>query len=192
MKAKKIIAAFLAAVTILGLLTACGNSSSGSDYSSSSVSSSASSKEETKTTEYDTTVFTASIPDGWTAVPVPDMLKKFDGKTNPEQLYVIKGGTTADDIMKFPYIWVNYYKDAKVYASAKSMYENPQDITVSVGSENWEGYTYTSAGYPGCCLTYKQGDSLWVCLFVLENGENSISVDDKDVQSILSSLKAKN
>ncbi len=192
MKAKKIIAAFLAAVTILGLLTACGDSSSGSDSSGSSVSSSGSSKEETKITEYDTTVFTASIPDGWTAVPVPDMLKKFDGKTNPEQLYVIKGGQTSDDIMKFPYIWVNYYKDAKVYASAKSMYENAQDISVPIGSENWEGYTYTSSGYPGCCLTYKQGDSLWVCLFVLENGDKSISVDDKDVESILSSLKAKN
>ena len=187
MNKKKITAALLAAVIACPLLVSCGSSSSDGTASSSDVSSSTA---ELKTTKYDTTVFSVSVPEEWCAADVSDVLKKFDGKTNPEQLYIIKGGQTADDIMKFPYIWVNYYKDASRYASARSMYEKTEDITVEIGGEKWEGYTYTSSGYPGCCLTYKQGESLWACLFVLKNGDNSISVDDRDVQSILSSLKA--
>lgn len=187
MNKKKITAALLAAVIACTLLVSCGSSSSDGTASSSDVSSSTA---ELKTTKYDTTVFSVSVPEEWCAADVSDVLKKYDGKTNPEQLYIIKGGQTADDIMKFPYIWVNYYKDASRYASARSMYEKTEDITVEIGGEKWEGYTYTSSGYPGCCLTYKQGESLWACLFVLKNGDNSISVDDRDVQSILSSLKA--
>ena len=187
MNKTKITAALLAAAAACTLLVSCGGSSSDGTASSSDVSSSTA---ELKTTKYDTTVFSVSVPEGWCAADVSDVLKKFDGKTNPEQLYIIKGGQTADDIMKFPYIWVNYYKDASRYASARSMYEKTEDITVEIGGEKWEGYTYTSSGYPGCCLTYKQGESLWACLFVLKNGDNSISVDDRDVQSILSSLKA--
>ena len=187
MNKTKITAALLAAAAACTLLVSCGSSSSDGTASSSDVSSSTAAL---KTTKYDTTVFSVSVPEGWCAADVSDVLKKFDGKTNPEQLYIIKGGQTADDIMKFPYIWVNYYKDASRYASARSMYEKTEDITVEIGGEKWEGYTYTSSGYPGCCLTYKQGESLWACLFVLKNGDNSISVDDRDVQSILSSLKA--
>lgn len=191
MNKKKITAALLAAVIACPLLVSCSDSSSASEETSLSSAASSCKAEQQEPTGYDTTVFTVSVPDGWSAAAVSDTLKKYDGKTNPEQLYIIKDGKNADDIMKYPYIWVNYYKDASRYASAKSMYENTEDVNIETGGKKWEGYTYTSSGYPGCCLTCKEGDSLWVCLFVLKNGDNSISINDEDVETILSSLKAK-
>ncbi len=186
---KRFLAIIAASVLICSMLTACGDSSSVGDTSSAA---SAESSKTEKPTAYDTSVFTVSVPDGWSAAPVADTLKKFDGKTNPEQLYILKGGKTAEEIFKYPYIWVNYYKDANKYASAKSMYSNAEDLApLEISGKTWEGYKYTSSGYPGTCLTCKDGEALWVCLFVLENGENKIDIQDEDVKTILSSLKAK-
>jgi len=190
MKMRKVLAVAAAAALTLGLLTACGDSSSAEGTVSSSTAESSSAAE--KPTEYDTTVFTVSVPSGWNAAPVADLLKKFDGKTNPEQVYILKGGTTAEEIYKYPYIWVSYYKDASTYASAKSFYNDAQDIApMQIGGRTWEGYKYTSSGYPGTCLTSKDGSGMWVCLFVLENGDNKITIEDEDVKTILSSLKIK-
>lgn len=187
MKMKKIPAFAAAAALSFAMLTGCGDSSSDA-ASSADVSSS----EAKILTEHDTTVFMVLVPDGWSAAPVADLLKKFDGKTNPEQLYILKGGKTAEDISKYPYIWVSYYKDAGTYASAKSIYSDAQDLPpMQIGGRTWEGYKYTSSGYPGTCLTSSDGSGLWVCLFVLENGENKIAIEDEDVKTILSSLKIK-
>lgn len=187
MKTKKFLAVIAAAVLVCSLLTACGNAGSSSDGSDRSTSGAAESLN-----VYDTGMFTVSLPDGWTAVAVEDKLQKYDGVTDPEQLYIIKGGTKTEDIFSYPYIWVSYYKDANTFASAKSMYQDSQDLDpMQIGSRTWEGYKYTSSGYPGTCLTCKQDGSLWACLFVLENGKRSISIQDEDVKTILSSLKAK-
>ncbi len=193
MDRKKAAALLVSAVMSLAVLTACGDSSSGADSAAASSASSqaVSSKAEEKPKEYDTTVFTVSVPSGWTAAAVPDLLKQYDGVTNPDQVYVLKGGKTAEEIYRYPYVWICYYKDAGKYASARSMYDDTQDISVTTGARNWEGYTYNSSGYPGACLTCKEGESLWVCLFVLENGENKITLQDSDVSTLLSSLKAK-
>ena len=199
MKAKKVTAAFLAALTGCCLLSSCGGSSSSQGESSAADSSKAvtvsavtSSTAEAKPTEYDTTVFTVSVAGGWSAQPVADTLKKYDGVTNPDQLYIIKGGKTADDIMKYPYIWVSYYKDANTYASSKGFYQDAEDLAqTQIGERTWEGYKYTSSGYPGTCLTCKEGAALWVCNFVLKNSSGEITIQDEDVKSILSSLKAK-
>lgn len=189
MKMRKVLAIAAAAAVSLALLTSCGDSSSAETASSSAAQSSSEAKEPS---EYDTTVFTVTVPDGWSAAPVADLLKKFDGKINPEQVYILKGGTTAEEIYKYPYIWVSYYKDANTYASAKSLYKDAEDISpLQTGDRTWEGYKYTSSGYPGTCLTSKDGNGLWVCLFVLENGDNKIAIEDEDVKTILSSLKIK-
>lgn len=188
MKTKKFLAVIAAAVLLCSLLAACGNGGSSSNDSGRS----ASGVNAQDLNGYDTGVFTVSLPDGWTAVAVEDKLQKYDGVTDPEQLYIVKGGTKAEDIFSYPYIWVSYYKDANTFASAKSMYQDSQDIEpLQIGARTWEGYKYTSSGYPGTSLTCREDGSLWACLFVLENNGKSISVQDEDVKTILSSLKVK-
>lgn len=199
MKIRKI-TGFAASVTLsCALLTACGGSSSSQSISTAESSSKAdnssavqSSIAEQKPVEYDTTVFTVSVPGGWKAAPVADMLKKYDGVTNPDQVYIIKGGNTAEDIMRYPYIWASYYKDASTYLSSKGFYQDAEDLApADIGGKTWEGYKYTSSGYPGACLTCKDGNAIWVCNFVLKNGANEITIQDEDVKTILSSLKVK-
>ena len=196
-------AAAFTSAAILGctMLCACGSGSSSQTDASSAVSSDSSTQSSSaeqssaapaQPTEYDTTVFTVSVPSGWTAAAVSDVLKKFDGVTNPEQVYVIKGGKTSDDIMRYPYIWASYYKDANTFTSSKGFYKDAEDLApTEIGGRTWEGYKYTSSGYPGACLTCKEGEAVWVCNFVLKNGENEITLQDEDVKTVLSSLKLK-
>ena len=199
MKMKKVLAMILSSVLTCTMLASCGDSSSTGGTSSAANSSQAgvssaaeSSKAEEQPTQYDTTVFTVSVPGGWAAAPVADVLKKFDGVTNPEQVYIIKGGKQAQDIVKYPYVWVTYYKDASSYMSSKGFYSDAEDIApVEIGGKSWEGYKYTSSGFPGTCLTCTEGSGLWVCLFVLKNADMEITVQDEDVKAILSSLKVK-
>lgn len=201
MKMKKVLAVILSTVLTCTMLASCGDSSSAENASSAASSSSSkaeassaaeSSTAEQQPTEYDTTVFTVSVPGGWAAAPVADLLKKFDGVTNPEQVYIIKGGKQAQDIVKYPYVWVTYYKDASSYMSSKGFYSDAEDIApVEIGGKSWEGYKYTSSGFPGTCLTCTEGSGLWVCLFVLKNADMEITIQDEDVKTILSSLKVK-
>ena len=60
-----------------------------------------------------------------------------------------------------------------------------------IADRTWDAYKYTSSGCPCTWLTSKDGNGLWVCLFVLENGDNKITIEDEDVKTILSSLKIK-
>jgi hypothetical protein len=93
--------------------------------------------------------------------------------------------------MKYPYIWISYYQDADKFVSAESMYSDSQKTTVDVNGTTWEGFTYTSSGYPGACIMLKDGESLWVAMFVLVHGEYSIDLNEQDVKTILSGLRIK-
>lgn len=183
MSMRKLAAVILSAVITAALLTSCGKASQSSTAQSGASQSSP--------TAYDTGVFTVSAPQGWCAAPAPDTLKEYDGKTNPNQVYVIKNGKSADDVMKYPYIWISYYQDADKFVSAESMYSDSQKTTADVNGTTWEGFTYTSSGYPGACITLKEGGSLWVAMFVLEHGEYRIDLNEQDVKTVLSSLKTK-
>lgn len=174
----------ISAALLCAPMSSCGSSSSKSDTSQTSQS-------QSEPKVFDTGTFTVSAPSSWCAAAAPDTLKEYDGKTNPYQVYVIKNGQSADDIMKYPYIWISYYTDASRYVSSETMYSDSQKTTVDVNGTTWEGFTYTSSGYPGACITLKDGEGLWVAMFVLEHGEYRIDLNDQDVKAVLSSLKTK-
>ena len=134
--------------------------------------------------DLDTGVFKVEASSDWNI-----QKRKVDGSEQDNQVYVIKDG---EDANSYASLLIIYYKDASTYASAKSFYNDAQDLApLQIGDRTWEGYKYTSSGYPGTCLTSKDGNGLWVCLFVLENGDNKITIEDEDVKTILSSLKIK-
>ncbi|MBQ8119671.1 MAG: hypothetical protein IJ172_02660 [Ruminococcus sp.] len=180
----RLTAVLLAAVICCAALTACGSPSADSVSAQTG-------KAQENTVTYDTTVFTVCAPSGWCAAPAPDTLKEYDGKTNPDQVYVIKNGKSADDIMKYPYIWISYYQNAERFVSPESMYSDSRKTTVDINGTTWEGFTYTSSGYPGACITLREGESLWVAMFVLSHGEYNIDLNEQDVKTVLSSLKIK-
>lgn len=189
MKHGRIAAVIIAAALGCCLLSACGSSSG---LQKNAASSASSSKTEEKGMDHDTGVFTVSVPAGWGIAPVDDLLKKYDGKTNPNSVYVLKEGMTSDDISRCAYFRVTFYKDARSYISTKGVYSDAKDIApIQAGSRTWEGYSYSGAGFPGCCISAKDGNSLWVCQFVLKNYDSSMQLEDAEVKSILKSLKVK-
>ena len=134
--------------------------------------------------DMDTVVFSVSAPSDWEI-----QKRRVDGKEMDDQVYVIKGEA---DSTSYPNILICYYKDPSQYKDERSFYKDAKDIEpVEAGDRKWEGYSYSLFGSSEACLTAKEGDALWVCKFSLEKGGEKISVDDKDVKEILSSLKVK-
>ena len=202
---KKIIALAAALSAVCLLAAGCGSSDSSSEPSSSKApASDAASQEETVTvteagndfvpsgdmTTLDTGVFSISAPDGWTAVNVPDTLKEYDGKVNPNGCYVIKGGTSAADMINCPYIWVVYYENGSRYSSSKGFYDNVKDLDpFELGGRTWKGFTFSSMDVPGASITAEDGGHLWVVNLSPERKDLSFSLEDEDVKAILSSIK---
>lgn len=179
------------------VLTACGSDDSSdekdskSDISSSISDTDSEERGEPETMAFSTDVFSVEAPLAYGLVAVPDMLDKYEGDTDPNAVYIILNGKSDTDIIQHPYIWLTYYPDASKYASSKAFYDDVKDLDpTEIGGKTWEGYSYVSSGYPGFCLTAKEGDGLWVCLVSSErsNGEK-ISADDADFKSILMSIK---
>ena len=163
MKHTKLAAIILSAVIACTALVSCGNS------------------------DLETDVFSVTAPSGWCAVK-----RTLDGKEKDDQVYVIKDGEVQTDSMNHPSILVSYYKDPSEYVDTKSFYKDSKDISsFKEGDLTWEGYTYTDFGTPSACLKAKDGSAMWVCVLILEKGDGKISVEDEDVKSVLSSLKAK-
>ncbi|MBR4554436.1 MAG: hypothetical protein IKO27_02460 [Ruminococcus sp.] len=141
---------------------------------------------------FDTGKLTFTAPDGWGIVSTPDSLKKYDGKTNPYSVYIIKGGKEDSDVLKFPYIWLTYYPPGKNYSVSKAFYENVKDIApTEIGGRTWEGFSFESAGTPALTLTAPDAEGEWACTMVLENGGSKIALEDADVQEILAGIAVK-
>lgn len=193
---KRLFLGMTASALVCCALTACGsdNSSNVKDSESDNKTTKADaseSSEPAKLNAMNTGTFTVSAPEGWGLVPVPDMLDKYEGDTDPNAAYIILNGTKDTDVIRHPYIWLTYYPDASKYSSSKAFYDEVKDLEpVTVGGKSWEGYSYVSSGYPGFCLTAKDGDALWVCLVSSErdNGEK-IAVTDEAFRSIIESVK---
>lgn len=163
MKIRRFLAVMIIAVITCTALAACGK------------------------TELETSVFSVTAPSGWGVIK-----RTIDGSEKDDQVYVIKDGEIQTDTLSHPNVLVSYYKNASDYALTKSSFKDASDISsFKEGDLTWEGYTYTYSGTSSACITAKDGDALWVCTLVLEKGDEKISLDDEDVKSILSSLKAK-
>ena len=134
--------------------------------------------------DLDTGVFVVEAPSDWEI-----QKRTVDGSAKDDQVNVIKGGS---DTTSCPHILISYYKDPSKYKDERSFYKDAKDVEpVEAGDRQWEGYSYSLFGSSEACLTAKDGDGLWVCKFALEKGGEKISIDEKDVKEILSSLKVK-
>ena len=160
---KKVVALMLGAVMVLSL-AACSNSSNnggdtGADNAGSSQETAAPASDDgsgeaqtgTDTAAasgevYDTTAFSVTVPDGWAAADYPDSLDLYDGDVDPTQLYVIKDGKSADDILVCPYIMFTYVDDTEYWdLDVSDLYEDYEEIeSIEIGGKEYSGYKYTS------------------------------------------------
>lgn len=140
---------------------------------------------------YDTGEFTALVPEGWMAFPSSDMWDEYEGDYDPTGLQICKDAKSEWDLFSKPCITINYYEDATEFVSAKSWYDDAQDITpFDLGNYSWTGYTATSLDLPYTILEGTDGVSVMQVSILTENSGNSIALEDADVQAIIMSILA--
>ena len=144
---------------------------------------------------YDTGVFSVTVPDGWTAADYPDVFQESEDGIDHNSLYVIKGGASADDILTYPYIMITYAPDTTYWDMDMSdMYDDYEVIeSMEINGQEWAGYSYSSLDVPGVFL-YRNlnadSDEGYVSVsVVLEASKGSVSIEDADVQEIISSIE---
>ncbi len=183
--------AALALTVVMGLsLVACGKDDDKKDSGSNGGNETATEAQaEVKTTVVDTGEIKAVVPEGWTGLQVHDMFSDDPEAKDPEQLQIIKGGTTAEDAWKCNFIQVYYSAPGKELASAKDFYEDAKDIEpFEKGGYSWTGYTCSSMGYEYTIIEGKKGEESLQLSILTKNGEQTISFDDTDVQFIIENI----
>lgn len=155
----------------------------------------------TTNTYYDVGEFTVFVPEGWDAIPVPDYTESFDGTdilTN--DILLAKEGeyNAATDEWTYdsgPYFYVtllnkeNYEKVStsrdyyvEEYGSVKDM----EDMTT--GSLTWHGFSVNPIGADVYIMWTPAGEGGFTTSISTAYG---LSLDDPDVQTILSSIELK-
>ncbi len=202
-KSRKILAFLLAVVMLVGM-TACakgggkaGGGASDGGASQGAVSGENSGKEngapaEIKGETYETSLISALCPEGWMAFHKADFFEEYpDEPGDPHGLRIHKGAKEELDQLSTPGIQVDYYpEDTEMYDS-KEFYEDAKELEpFTTGDYTWEGFSATSAGMKLMVLTVREPYQLEVTIFP-ELGDQTISLDDADVQAILSSITVK-
>ncbi|MCL2815732.1 MAG: hypothetical protein FWD23_14135 [Oscillospiraceae bacterium] len=184
---KKILAFILAAVMFAGLfaLAACDGEKKDSSGGGGDITG------ET----HDTGTFSVLVPKGWEVSPFYK-----DGEVEPNTLAVHKGTAMDYMLLAVPMIQFYFFPEGDRFGSNidKAMYDSPADIEpVKIGEYTWTGFTYmgtksgTAFDVP-CVLIWTDAGAHKIQAAVwLELGETKITLEDADVQAILSSLAPK-
>ena len=135
----------------------------------------------------------ALVPEGWQAFPFYS-----GGAESPNTFSVHKGALNAMDIWSTPGVQIQFFPDGSGFGSniKKDMYRDVSDLAnQKLGDYTWEGFTGLSKNtkdeyvVPFAIFWTDAGsDKIQVTVW-LELGEETISLDDADVQAILASIK---
>jgi len=135
----------------------------------------------------------ALVPEGWQAFPFYS-----GGEESPNTFSVNKGALNAMDISYTPGVQISLFPDGLQFGSniQKDMYQDVSDLAPQkLGDYTWEGFTGLSKDITGeyvlpfaILWTDAGSDKIQVTVW-LELGDNTISLDDEDVQAIIASIK---
>ena len=167
----------LASLIVIGLMTGCGGSGSGSGKVSGEI--------------YSTEIFSVLVPKGWKAFPYYQA-----GTETPRQnmVAVHKGAKEPNDMSETPGIVINYFPDAKtVMTPRKSLYEDTADMEpFTSGKYTWEGFTgvnnMITRKMPVAVFWTTNAAELFQVVVWLENGGKKIALDNADVQAIIAGI----
>lgn len=140
---------------------------------------------------YDAGNVSALVPTGWKAFPVSDMFDEYEGDNDPNAVQICKGGESDLDLFTKPYLHIIYSApDEDFWEPTKDFYENTADVqSMELGGYTWQGFTATSLDEPIAVLwTQKDGYHIQVNV-TLGSEDDTITLQDADVQAILASIK---
>ena len=148
----------------------------------------------TKGEFYDTDNFKVLVPDGWKAFPQHDVFNDDPNVMNPNIIQICKGATSDFDLFSKPLITINYAgKNTLLSAPSKGFYDNVEDMNdVTTGDHTWSAFKCESMGQKMIILFEDQGVIQFQASVGYETSGGSISLDDADVQAILSSIAPTN
>ena len=127
---------------------------------------------------FETNTFRVAVPDGWKAFKVNDRI-----------IQLCKGGVLSGDILRLPYIQMNFSGDAYMLPPSKDGYYNVTDIPPRVlGSHVWHGFECDSMGFHVAMLWTGEGKRQFQVSANLETPSCKISITDADVLEILASV----
>ena len=186
---KKILAVFLMMVMVVSFAACSGKDSDGTQTLEPAE------EPAIKGEVYNAGNVSALVPEGWMLVEGSDIFQEYtDIGHNPNSFAMYKGAT--DELSVFSCCALNiYYSDGSMYIY-KDFYDDVVDLAEQkIGNYTWQGFTYTSIGYPGVCLYTgldadgkANGDQIQVSI-TLENGDKKITMDDPDGRAVLESIK---
>ena len=134
---------------------------------------------------FDSGKFRVSVPDGWMAFCGSDS----GGKITPKKVHIYKGIVSEAEMFTHAGITVCFFNERDYYLSPKHFYDNVVDREAFVlGGYTWSAYTCTSLDYPYTMLDAKRDGHIFQVMILMKNREHEISLDDADVQLIISSL----
>ena len=132
----------------------------------------------------------AICPEGWFSVPVRDFFSDKDDALTPDKVRLIKG--TDDDWAQVPYIVITFLGTNHRPMSLdeqKEYYDTTADLEpFMIGTDIWEGFSYAVGDSKVEAIIRKRNDPAFDVLVILQDKEETISLTDADVQTILSTI----
>ena len=133
----------------------------------------------------------ALCPDGWISVGVPDLETTESGVMRTNALRFVKG--SADDLENSAFIDLCYYSSTNEISELEpeKWYDNVTGTgNIVTGDYTWNGYTALSLGAPFVYLETETPNAAFTASIYTQDGKLfSASINDADVQAILSSVK---
>ncbi len=127
---------------------------------------------------FETDRFRLTVPAGWKAFKVNDRI-----------LQICKGGEQDSDILRFPYLQLNFSGDAYMLPPSKDGYYDVIDILpMTLGRYTWQGFVCESMGFRVAMLYTGEGRRQFQVSANLETPLGKIEMTDADVKEILASL----
>ncbi len=127
---------------------------------------------------YKTDSFCVTVPPEWKAF-----------KVNDRVLQICKGGMLAGDILRLPYLQLNFSGDAYMLPPSKDGYYDIVEIEPhTLGRYTWQGFECESMGFRVAMLWTGEGKRQFQVSANLETPLGKISMSDKDVLEILASV----
>ena len=122
--------------------------------------------------------FRLTVPSGWKAFKVNDRI-----------IQICKGGVNAGDILRLPYIQLNFSGDTYMIPPSKVGYYDITDFPLqTIGKYTWQGFECESMGFRVAMLWTGEGKRQFQVSANLETPLGKIKMTDADVTEMLASL----
>ena len=143
-------------------------------------------------TVYESSLMSATVPDGWMAFPGADFFQNYpDEPGDPHVIRMHKGATTDWDQFTTPGLQMNYMESDRLMTVPKDVYHDVKDLDpIVIGDTVWQGFSAVSADVPLIVLWTTKPHQIQIVIWPnMEKG--TVSLEEADVQMIIRSIKIK-